>query len=313
MRDISNFNLLNIKGDCFDVIVASFANWLKGEYRYLFIDCLGFGLLESGTTIGEKIFVSKGDIVSVANKNGIEITVYDMKNLSVTDLYSLLSMFNPIVIEFNEYDCSWRKNYKKLNRKHFVLVLKYCQESEDFICIDTIPTDNSLKISQKQIISHAKKIICFSNNMDPIADIDVEKSLLYPMRIFSSKDKFGSIWDRFNLFIDDMLTWDSLKQELQMYADVDIVNMPLIWNLKNIQFSFTQYKLFLEYTGFDETGSLFEIIDRITKKLEIAINVLILSIIRDECFSAIEKIRLYLKLSVNSMREFVDMLILMRE
>ncbi|MBS5842957.1 MAG: hypothetical protein KIC77_05685 [Clostridiales bacterium] len=310
MRDVSKFELLNVKGDCFDIIVASFAKWLKGEYRHLFIDCLGFGLSESGETVGEKIFVAKGDIIATANKNGINTSVYNMKNLYITDICCLLCELNPIVMEFDEFDCSWRKNYRKLHRKHFILIFKYCIETGSFICTDTIPTDGYLKLSQEYIASFAKKVICLSDNMNPIAPIDMKQSLSYSIRKFSDRDKFGSIWDRFNLFIDDMLTIKSLEKESLLFTDVDIVNMPLIWNLKNIQFSFEQYKLFLNFTSFSGTKELFELINGIIKDLEIAINVLILSIIRNEYFLSIEKVRSYLRSAVNSMKDFAGMLML---
>lgn len=311
MRDASRFELLDIKGDCFDIIIASFAQWLKGEYRYLFIDCLGFGLSENGTTIGEKIYVAKGDIIAAANENGLEAALYDMKNLYVGDLYHLLSELNPIVAEFDEFDCRWRKNYRKLHRKHFVLIFKYCMEAESFICTDTNPYDNSLKLSLGEITLFAKKIMCLWENAHPISSIDLKKSLSYPIHTFSGRDKFGSIWERLHLFIDDMLTLQALEAESHLFANMDIVNMPLIWNLKNVQFSFEQYRQFLEFADFTGTKDLINVINQIIKELEIAISVLGLSIIRKEQFLSIEKVRLHLRTAVDSMKEFADILILM--
>lgn len=308
MRDISNFNLLDIKGDCFDIIIASFAQWLKDEYRFLFIDCLGFNVLETGNTLGERIYVDKGDIIDAANVNGIGTSFYESGDIDINKIISLLNDYNPLVLELDEYNCYWRKNYLKLHRKHYVLLLDYSLSAAEFKCIDTFPNDETLTLPEEFVSEKFSKIICLINNKSPIKKYILSECITPTIVKFNIRNKLGSIWDRYFLMVEEMITSFSLEEEVQGFEDVDILFIPLIWNLKSILFSFNQYHYYLEYIDNEITRPLIHQLDLITENWEIAINILTISIIRKNyCFPK-DRVQNYLRKAIDDVKTFYNKL-----
>lgn len=304
MRDISNFNLLDIKGDCFDIIIASFAQWLKGEYRFLFIDCLGFNILETGNTLGERIYVDKGDIIDAANKNGIGISFYESGDIDINKITSLLNDYNPLVLELDEYDCYWRKNYLKIHRKHYILLLDYSLSMAEFKCIDTFPNDDTLTLPEEFVSEKVSRIICLFDNKSPIKMYKLSEYITPTLVKFNICSKFGSIWDRYFLLVEEMITSFSFEDEVQGFEEVNILFIPLIWNLKSILFSFNQYQYYLEYIDNEISRSLIYQLDLIEENWEIAINILTISIIRKNyCFPK-DKVQNYLRKAIDEVKKF---------
>ena len=137
MRDVSKFKLLDIKGDCFDILVASFTNWIKGEYRFLFCECLGFEYIQNNLCVGKGIYVKKGDIINQVFDNGLLVEFYI--NICESELKFLLESFNPLIMEFDCYDCYWRDTYRKLHNSHYVIIWNYDKALNELICMDTFP------------------------------------------------------------------------------------------------------------------------------------------------------------------------------
>jgi hypothetical protein len=308
MRDISDFNLLDIKGDCFDMIIASFAQWLKGEHRFLFIDCLGFNILQVGNTLGERIYVDKGDIIAAANKNGIATDFHDSEDLDINKIVSLINEYNPLVLELDEYDCYWRKNYLKIHRKHYVLLMEYSEVSTKFKCIDTFPNDATLTLLREFVTEKVSKIICLSDTKETTKKNNLIESLAPTMQKFNNSNKFGSIWDRYFLLVEEIIASCSLEREVQGFEDVEIIFTPLIWNLKNVLFSFNQYQYFLEYIDAEVTKPLIQQLELIMQSWEIAINIFTLSIIRKDYSFKKDKVQKYLRKAIDEEKKFIDQL-----
>jgi len=308
MRDISNFSLLDIKGDCFDMIIASFAQWLKGEYRFLFIDCLGFNILETGNTLGERIYVDKGDIIDAANKNGIATDFYESCDLDINKITYLLNEYNPLVLELDEYDCYWRKNYLKIHRKHYVLLLEYSLTLVKLKCIDTFPNDDTLTLPGEFVKEKVSKIICLSDNRQPTKKYNLSESIAPTIEKFNNSNKIGSMWDRYFLLVEEMITSFSLESEVQGFEDVDIIFTPIIWNLKSILFSFNQYQYFLEFINTEITKPLIQQLELIMHSWEIATNIMTLSIIRKDYSFKKEKVQEYLRKAIDEEKRFIDQL-----
>lgn len=300
MSIINDFELLNIKCDCFDLIVASYAYWTKGEYRFLFSNPLGLGINDNGEPLGNKVYLNKGDIVELAKQNGIDILFYtpEYKKLRCS-----VNKDNPVIVELDEYNCYWRKNYHMLHKKHYVVLTNYSLSSNDYFCIDMFPNSKKLTLTHEFITSNAKGFISFATNKTRI----VKPQLQYAF--FETVNKFSDskAWEPYYTFIDEIQNC-SLLDEIKGYDNVDVINVPLVWKLKNIIFSYCQFKYYMEYIDKEKTVIMVDVLNKIKQYWEIATNIIIISFFRNNYEFPRKKVNENLRKAIKEMRGFINQL-----
>jgi hypothetical protein len=308
MRDISNFSLLDIKGDCFDMLIASFTAWLKGEYRFLFTESLGFRFNKEGHTLGDKIIIAKGDIVDIAIRNGMIIKINKASTVSQEALLSMVDTYSPIILEIDGHDCPWRNTFQKIHRLHYILLLKYDTHANTFSCIDTFPTNNDLTISLDFMLKRAKRFIVLLTDDKKVIRLKHKDYFLTTIERYSNKDVIGSYFDHLNLFIESFGNTIDLQKETKGLDAIEMIHVPLIWKLKNYVWSFSQYQYLLEYINEKDFGELKNILQKIINCWEIVISILAMKIIRKDTLVYTEKIQEYIKKAVKDEELFIERL-----
>lgn len=300
MSQINEFKLLDIKSDCFDMIIASYAKWLKGEYRFLFSNSLGFGFNDSERKLGDKIYVDKGDIIEPVIKNGMQVIFY---NKNTEEIHASVNRDHPVVVELDEYCCYWRLNYQKIHKKHYVILLSYSYNSNVYSCLDTIPNSTNLILSNEFVRNNAKRIYSIFDNGNDICETDFYNAF------FPIITKYSSIgmWVQYSMFIDAIDNC-SLQEEMKGYEDVDVIHIPLIWNMKNIAFSYNLFQNYLEYVDQDRLTYLIDKLHTIKQYWDIATNILIISFVRKKFDFPREDVKEYLRKAINEMKGFIDQL-----
>lgn len=280
MRDISKFIVMDdLPSDCFDMLVASFSKWLRKEYRFLYAECLGLKIDPKGKSLGDVLQIDKGDILNFASKNGLAFQIHPMANMHKKELLRLLSQFNPLMAELDEYECRWRKNYQKLHRFHYILLHRF-EETEDwFICTDTYPTQNNLALPVEFIMNHVRRVLCFWDNKKTAPAPVVHLCLQSVFEKYRTKDEIGTVKDRLEWVSDHLDRW-RIANEVKGYEDVDLFYIPVIWKLKNIQWSYKQFSLFLSFIGQDTLEILQMYVSEILACWEIIVNAVSLNILR---------------------------------
>ena len=282
MRDTSDFRLLDdLPSDCFDMLVASFAKWLTNEYRFLYAECLGIKVNMEGSPLGDILLIDKGDILENANRHGIAVQIQWLNGLENEKLLDLLSQRNPLMLELDEYNCYWRKNYKRIHRCHFILLHRIDLRESVFICTDTYPTQQHFILPLDFIIQYGLRVLSFWNKEAPPQEIN-PCAILQPLILkYYRKDDIGTAADRLNWLIDQIPNFN-ISNEVKGYQDVDAIYIPVIWKLKNIQWSYKQFQYLLDFLDMKQTANLHDYLLRVSKYWEIITNSLTLSIIRKE-------------------------------
>lgn len=299
MNKLKEFKILDIKSDCFDLIVASYAKWLKGEYRFLFSNSLGFGFNNSKSKVGEKIYVDMGDIIELANNNGIQVVFY--KNIE--DIGMVLNGGYPVVVELDEYYCYWRINYQKLHKKHYVILLEYYYDSGFFSCLDTMPTLTNLSLSNDFVLNNSQRLFSFLNNNNSICTIDLNNAFSHTISKFSREE----IWNQYSMFVESMDNC-SLRYELKGYEDVDVIHIPLIWNMKKISFSYNLFQSYLEYVKKDKLMHSINKLHTIKQNWDIATNILTISFVRNDFDFPKDKVKEYLRKAIYEIKGLIGQL-----
>lgn len=280
MRDIADFRLLDdLPSDCFDMLVASYSQWLKKEHRFLYAGCLGAKFNTRGATLGDILTVDKGDILDNAQSNGLAVRVCPKSCLSAEKLRNLLDRYNPLMAELDEYDCAWRANYRKLHRYHYILLRGFVQEEDRFLCIDTYPTRDDFSLPAAYIVKHVLRILCFwdDHKIPPISDprrfLKTAIQKYYGSNVAQSdRERLERLAARFDAL--------SVADEVKGYEDAAPLYVPAIWKLKNIQWSYKQFEMLLAYIGMDQSQKIQEYLSEISVGWEILTNALTLRIIQ---------------------------------
>ena len=291
MRDVSQFKLLNIKGDCFDIIVSSIVAWLKGEYRFLFKKCLGFAYNTIYSCIGERMNPYKGDIIEAAIDNRIKVNFYKKINYGL--LFSLVKEVNPLMLEVDGYNCIWRNTYQKIHKNHYILVFDYSEEIEQFICMDMFPENNNLRLSPEFIMENTIRIISLSEDRIGYQILEAEDYLSQIVLSFH-RDCTISSMQHLRIFIEKLPGIIDLKKELLGYEEVDVVYCPIVWNLKSIIWSFNQFLYLLNFISPNKMKKFIDIVKKIIINFEIITNQIIMRIIRKEYLLSTDKMKRYL-------------------
>ena len=298
MRDITKFCVMDdLPSDCFDMLVASFAKWLRKEYRFLYAECLGVKIDCKGKSLGDVLQIDKGDILNIASKNGLEVQIHPMADMHKEELLSLLSQFNPLMAELDEYDCNWRKNYQKLHRYHYILLQRYEELEKQFICTDTYPTQDNLVLPIEFIMNHVRRVLCFSDNKKTVPAPVAHLCLQSVFEKYRTKDEIGTVKDRLEWVTDHLGRW-RIANEVKGYEDMDLLYIPVIWKLKNIQWSYKQFALFLEFIGRDTSEILQVYVSEILACWEIIFNAVSLNILRKSEALPVSTIRSNLRKAV---------------
>lgn len=280
MRDITDFCLMDdLPSDCFDMLVASFAKWIKNEYRFLYIGCLGVKINTEGKNLGDILIIDKGDILDNALKNGMAAHIHPVEGLTTEMIHKLLNHLNPLMLELDEYDCWWRKNYLKIHRFHYILIHHFVAKEAVFDCTDTYPTHEHLYLSMVFVQQCGKRILCFRDKGEPPQKPDIGLHLLPLVHKYQKQKKIGSAEGDLNWLATHITELD-ISLEVKGFQNVDILYIPVIWKLKNIQWSYKQLYLLLTYLGLDQSIKLNGYITKVSANWEIITNVMSLSIIR---------------------------------
>lgn len=282
MRDDKNFKLLDIKSDCIDMVIASFALWLTGEYRYLFQDCLGFKIDNSQATWGKKIYIDKSDIVTVAiESNELKIIHINKPKLSLENIMELLDCYNPLVLQVDEYYCKWRKNYSKIHRFHYILITGFISETGSFQCVDTYPT-NKIVLSFDEILKYSLRVF-YIDRADNHSRSKQRKDLLSPsLRKFEERDEYGSVFERTLYFSEEISNNFNYKKEVEGYDNIELIFIPIIWKLKNIVWSWYQFEYFINYINDPHVNTLIKQVKEIQRGWEIITNIIIMRIVKKD-------------------------------
>ncbi|MCL2050380.1 MAG: hypothetical protein FWG91_01415 [Lachnospiraceae bacterium] len=305
---MKKFMLLDIKCDCFDMLIASFAAWLKNEYRFLFTECIGFHFNMEGRTLGDKIMKSKGDIVDIAIRHGIDIKILDINQLGKERFLAYLKVYNPVILEVDGYDCYWRDTFQKIHRSHYILLVKFDIESASLSCIDTFPTKEGVTIKLDFAMQRAKRFIYVSADENEIVKLESKNYLVPSTERYMQKDGIGTFFDHMDLFINSIESQIDLENEIKGISVSDIIYVPLIWNLKNQSWSYAQFQYLLEYINAKELDNMERVIEEIIKSWEIVIGIIAMKIIRKEKIMNAEKMKGYLRKAVNDEKHFADLL-----
>lgn len=285
MNKTNKFQVLDIKGDCFEILIASFCYWLKGEYRFLFCECLGFEFVAKNKYIGEKFKVKKGDIVEHAIRNGLEIKSY--MNLDTFELKTLLRESHLLIIEFDAFDCYWRNSYEKVHDSHYIVVWKW-GENDSLICIDTFPQKDNLQIKCTFAVNIARRIIsiCEDEKRNGVySPYECIEKLVSFLNHFSD---YGML-NEMKRFVQELPETIHLKDETDGCENLDVFYIPIIANLKKLSWSYYQFKNLLSYIANEKLDVCNYLSDEIIRELEITTNYIILRILRKEnVFSAHE-------------------------
>ena len=280
MRDITKFNVMDdLPSDCFDMLVASFANWLRQDYRFLYAECLGVKIDRKGKSLGEVLQIDKGDILKLAFQNGLAVHIHPMTDMHMKELLCLLYQFNPLMAELDEYDCNWRKNYQKLHRCHYILLQRYEESEKQFICTDTYPTQDNLVLSVEFIMNHVRRLLCFWDNKKTVPAPVAHLCLQSVFEKYRTKDEIGTVKDRMEWIAAHLGRW-RIANEIEGYEDVDLLYIPVIWKLKNIQWSYKQFALFLSFIAQDTSEISQVYVSEILACWEIIVNAVSLNILR---------------------------------
>ena len=300
--NMKDFKLLNIKSDCFDMIIASYTMWFKGEYRFLFFDSLGFSYSETSVRFGDRFFVDKGDIVEIAMQHDIKIILYD--NLSEKNISEML-VEHSIVLELDEYNCYWRDNYKKIHRKHYVILMKQDEYFERYKCIDTFPNGYELLLSKVFITENAMGFFAISDDVSQYirTKTDCCNSIHLLVEKFSQKN----IYEQYIMFlngIDDCV----LAKELEGFENVNVIHVPLIWSLKSIVFSYYQFQYYLEYINDHRFLIIMDKLRFACRCWEIATNMITMSLIKGDFAFPKEKAKEYFGKGINTTIDIINQL-----
>lgn len=292
MRDISEFKLLDIKGDCFDILVASFTNWIKGEYRFLFCECLGFEYIQNNLCVGKRICVKKGDIINQVFDNGLLVEFYiDMYE---SKLKFLLENFNPLIMEFDCYDCYWRDTYKKLHNSHYIIIWNYDTDLKELICTDTFPQMHNLKIDCSFAVKKAKRTLVFKKNVSNF-QLDTPQKCMAKLVSSIGPSYHIIMVEQLQKFIHKLPDSIDLRKEMCGYENLEIFHIPIISNLKRLSWSFSQFQYLLEYVCDEKLNDCYVLANSIIENLEIMVNYIIIRIIRKEYILMTKTLKKYLR------------------
>lgn len=291
MRDVSKFKLLDIKGDCFDILVASFTNWIKGEYRFLFCECLGFEYIQNNLCVGKGIYVKKGDIINQVFDNGLLVEFYI--NICESELKFLLESFNPLIMEFDCYDCYWRDTYRKLHNSHYVIIWNYDKALNELICMDTFPEIHNLKIDCSFAVKKAKRTLVFRENVGKFQLYTPQKCLAKLVSCIRPSYRIIMV-EQMQKFIRKLPDSIDLRKEMCGYENLEIFHIPIISNLKRLSWSFSQFQYLLEYVCDEKLNDCYVLANNIIENFEIMINYIILVIIRKEQILMTKTLKKYL-------------------
>lgn len=295
MRDISQFEVLNIKSNCFDILISSFVSWLKGEFGFLYKKCLGFTYLPGSKRIGESICVQKGDIIEEALSNGVFINFYE--NITESKLLMLLREFNPLILEIDGYLCSWRNTYQKIHKPYEVLVFEYDARNRQFICMDIFQRNHNLRLSMEFILKNFTRIISVSGDSKKYEKLEAQNYLISVVSNLCPACATSSTQHLYS-FTYDLPEVIDLQQEIEGYEEVDIINCPIVWNFKNIAWSFYHFIYLLNFISKVEMKEFIDISKKILNYFELISNLLIYRIIKKQFLFSTNLIKKYLWRSV---------------
>lgn len=279
MRDVTKFTLLDIKCDCFETLVASFSNWIKGEYRFLFCECLGFEWVKDNLCIGKRIKVKKGNIIEHAVENGLVVDFHI--DVDESKLKYLLKSFTPIILEIDTYDCYWRDSYKKLHESHYVIAWDIDVYSKSIVCTDTFPRKDNLKIDYGFILNTAKRAITIIENVKEFQFYSPQKCISKLVSNINRSDE-ARMLNQMKKFIQEFPNLIDLAQEMYGYESLEIFYIPIVSNLKKISWSFYQFQYLLKYVSDIKLDDCYCLADDIIKSFEFMANYIILRILRKE-------------------------------
>ena len=101
-------------------------------------------------------------------------------------------------------------------------------------------------------------------------------------------------------------------EEIEDFSNIDIIYIPFIWKLKNISWSFVQFRYLLDYLDDDKLTNIEKKISEIRKHWEVMINSIAMSIIRHDSSVSIENIQDYIRKAVYSEKLLIQELSLYR-
>lgn len=290
MNKTNKFQVLDIKGDCFEILIASFCYWLKGEYRFLFCECLGFEFVAKNRHIGKKFKVEKGDIIEHAIQNGLDVKSY--VDIDKFELKTLLRKNHLLIIEFDAFDCYWRNSYEKIHDSHYIVVCRW-GENNNLICIDTFPQKDNLQIKCTFAVNKAKRIISISEDRKQIgvySPCECIVKLVSYLKHFSE----NGVLNQMKLFVQELPELIDLKNEMAEYENLDIFYIPIIANLKKLSWAYYQFKNLLSYILNEKLDVCNYLADDIIRELEITTNYIILRFLRKEYVFSTREIKKHL-------------------
>jgi hypothetical protein len=230
---------------CQQALIASYATFINHSYEMIFAESWGFIYKPKQDSIGECISPGYRDvrIQNLRQFHGIDTEIIALDSLEeLLNWYHKKIKISPIIIDIDAYCCPWNICYKKYHVLHYVMLLSYNRNNNEFKCIDPFSGQRDV------VILPVNEIEGWQGNASVFNTVSFENDMPdYCQEITNCLIHFhdGNIINNLEQFKKDLNNEALLNTELSLCEDLFAI--PLLQIIKVISDQRHCFSYFIKY------------------------------------------------------------------